>query len=119
MYRKLANPNAPATVTIFIDGMPVKADAGEMVAGVLLRESRPHARTSPVSQSTRAPYCMMGVCFECIATIDGAPSIQTCMTEVKNGMRVERQQGRYASSVLSQEAEFPLAQWTGSNGKVG
>ena len=30
-----------------------------------------HTRTSPISGYRRGPYCMMGVCFECLVEIDG------------------------------------------------
>lgn len=93
MFRKLHDPGAEA-LTVFIDGLPVPAETGESVAAVLLRQSQRWSRTTPVSQSKRAPYCMMGVCFECLVEIDGKGSVQGCMTPVENGMRVSRQQGR-------------------------
>jgi hypothetical protein len=37
---------------------------------------------------------MMGVCFDCLVTIDDQPDQQACMTSVRAGMRVERQLGR-------------------------
>lgn len=37
---------------------------------------------------------MMGVCFDCLAVVDGVSSVQTCLTPVREGMRIERQQGR-------------------------
>jgi hypothetical protein len=36
---------------------------------------------------------MMGVCFDCLVTIDDQPNQQACMTLVRPGMRVERQAG--------------------------
>ncbi|WP_342363843.1 (2Fe-2S)-binding protein [Terrarubrum flagellatum] len=93
MFRKLHDPG-PAAVTIFIDGSPVAAEIGESVAAVLLRQPESWTRTTPVSESPRAPYCMMGVCFECLVDVDGAGSTQSCMTPVRAGMRVTRQQGR-------------------------
>lgn len=93
MFRKLHEPNAQA-ITLFIDGAAVAAEAGESVAAVLLRQSPPWARTTPVTQSRRAPYCMMGVCFDCLAKVDGEASVQTCLTTVREGMRVERQLGK-------------------------
>lgn len=80
-------------VTIYIDGTPVVAEVGETVAAVLLRQRSLWSRTSLLSGEPRAPYCMMGVCFECIAIIDGAFSTQTCLITVCDGMRVERQLG--------------------------
>lgn len=97
MFRKLHDPG-PQAVTIFIDGRPVTAELGESVAAVLLRQQEGWSRTTPVSQSPRAPYCMMGVCFECLVEIDGQGSAQSCLTPVANGMRIARQQGRRSLS---------------------
>jgi len=93
MFRKLHEPVAEA-VTIHIEGVPVAAETGESVAAVLLREPVLWSRTTPVTRSKRAPYCMIGVCFDCLARVDGVASVQTCLTPVRDGMRVERQQGR-------------------------
>lgn len=97
MFRKLHEPRSgadPEAVTIFIDGAAVKAELGETVAGVLLRQPGGLSRRTPVSQSPRAPFCLMGVCFECLAEVDGVASVQTCLLPVRNGMRVLRQLGR-------------------------
>jgi hypothetical protein len=37
---------------------------------------------------------MMGVCFDCLATVDGVASTQTCLVTVRDGMAVERQHGK-------------------------
>jgi D-hydroxyproline dehydrogenase subunit gamma len=37
---------------------------------------------------------MMGVCFECLVTIDGVGSRQACLARVRDGMRIETQQGK-------------------------
>ena len=92
MFRKLHDPG-PQAVTIFIDGRPVAAELGESVAAVLLRQKEGWNRTTPVSQSPRAPYCMMGVCFECLVEIDGRQNQQACLTPPQNGMVVRRQIG--------------------------
>ena len=93
MFRKLHDPG-PAGLTIMIDGRPATAESGESIAAVLLREPAGWSRTTPVSQSPRAPYCMMGVCFECLVEIEGVGPVQGCLTPVADGMVVNRQQGR-------------------------
>jgi predicted molibdopterin-dependent oxidoreductase YjgC len=93
MFRPLHDPGAEA-LTIFIDGQPVPAQPGETVAAVMLRQPSPVTRTTPVHGAPRAPYCMMGVCFECLAIVDGVASSQTCMTTVREGMKIERQHGK-------------------------
>jgi len=93
MFEKLPERGV-STLTLYIDGKPVKAEAGETVAAVLLRQEALASRTSPVHGSPRAPFCMMGVCFDCLAIVDGAASTQSCLVTVQEGMRVERQYGR-------------------------
>lgn len=92
MFRKLHE--ADCTIEIQIDGQAVSAEPGESVAAVLLRAGSGIARTTPVRGTARAPYCMMGVCFDCLATVDGVPSMQTCLVTVRPGMRIERQHGK-------------------------
>ena len=36
---------------------------------------------------------MTGVCFDCLAEIDGVPNRQSCMIEVRPEMRISRQMG--------------------------
>ena len=93
MFRKLHDPGA-AAVTVYIDGSPVSAEAGESIAAVLLRQEEIWSRTTPVTKAKRAPYCLMGVCFDCLAEVDGVASVQTCLTTVRDGMRVARQRGK-------------------------
>jgi D-hydroxyproline dehydrogenase subunit gamma len=81
-------------VSLRIDGREVSASAGDTVAAALLLAGLPHCRTTPVTGAPRAPYCMMGVCFECLVVIDGTGNQQACMVPVRDGMVVERQLGR-------------------------
>ena len=53
-----------------------------------------HCRTTPVTGAPRAPYCLMGVCFDCLVTIDGVGSRQACLVPVREGMAVETQLGK-------------------------
>lgn len=92
MFRKLHDPNS--NITIEIDGVPTSAEPGDTVAAVLLRQAENWSRLTPVSGTRRAPYCMMGVCFECLAEVDGVSSVQTCLKAVCDGMKVARQRGK-------------------------
>lgn len=93
MFRKLDELSA-GLVTVQIDGVPVQAEPGDSVAALLLQQPEPWSRQTPVSGSKRAPYCMMGVCFDCLAEVDGVASVQTCLTPVRDGMCVARQTGK-------------------------
>lgn len=81
-------------VAITVDGRPVRARAGDSVAAALLAGGVLQCRTTPVSGAPRGPYCMMGVCFDCLVTIDGVGNRQGCLTRVREGMQVETQRGK-------------------------
>ena len=93
MFKRLREPTG-APVTIHIDGKPYPARTGDTVAAALLANGISHCRTTPVSDSPRAPFCMMGVCFDCLMTIDGAGNRQACLVPVREGLRIETQHGK-------------------------
>jgi sarcosine oxidase subunit alpha len=93
-FTRLPYGNALARVTLVIDGRNVEAREGDTVAAALLAAGLEHCRTTPVSGAPRAPYCMMGVCFDCLVEIDGVGNRQACLVRVREGMRVAVQRGK-------------------------
>jgi D-hydroxyproline dehydrogenase subunit gamma len=90
MYKRLPDVD-DATVAITIDGDPFRARAGDSVAAALLLVGRAACGTTAVTGKKRAPYCLMGVCFECLVTVDGEGARQACLVPVRDGMRIETQ----------------------------
>jgi predicted molibdopterin-dependent oxidoreductase YjgC len=82
-----------AQVTLDVEGEEVTVPAGTTVAAALLQSGLLEFRDTPVGEVPRGPYCMMGVCFDCLVEIDGVPNRQACMTIAADGMRVRRQKG--------------------------
>ncbi|HXR02296.1 MAG TPA: (2Fe-2S)-binding protein [Pseudomonas sp.] len=81
------------TVGLSFNDQALTVPAGSTVAAALLMSGINRFRGTPVSESPRAPYCMMGVCFECLVEIDGVPNRQSCLIEVSEGMRIRSQEG--------------------------
>ncbi len=77
-------------VEIFVDEQCSSVPEGVSVAAALLLLDAIPLRHSKVDQSPRAPYCLMGVCAECLVTIDGKPGQFACQTVVQSGMRIDR-----------------------------
>ncbi|MEN8214357.1 MAG: (2Fe-2S)-binding protein [Pseudomonadota bacterium] len=92
MFKRL-DESPRQTVTVIINGHHVVVPEGESVAAAVLAENIGFTRTTPVNNQPRAPFCMMGVCFDCLMVIDGVPNQQACMVQVRDGMRIERQHG--------------------------
>ena len=63
-------------------------------AQMLLASSCDARRSTAVSGAPRLPYCMMGVCFDCLVTIDGVGNRQGCLVPVAEGMQIEIQKGK-------------------------
>jgi len=80
-------------VEIVVDGLPVPAFEGESVAAALFAAGTRVLRTTARHGAPRGLYCGIGVCFECVMTVDRRPNVRTCQTPVRDGLRVETQQG--------------------------
>ncbi|MDO9706939.1 (2Fe-2S)-binding protein [Paracraurococcus lichenis] len=93
--RRESDPPAAraATVEVFVDGVALRVPEGASAAAAVLLADAPLIRETPVSDAPRLPYCMMGVCFDCLAEIDGIPNRQACMVPVAPGMRIAPQRG--------------------------
>lgn len=78
-------------VDVTWDGTSLSLPDGANLAAALLAAGVDVFRHTPVSGAPRAPFCMMGACFDCLVEIDGV-SRQACMLEVTEGMVVTRPQ---------------------------
>ncbi|MER9468970.1 (2Fe-2S)-binding protein [Mesorhizobium sp. M0482] len=91
MLSRLREIEQPVYFTF--DGVPLRAERGDMLATALLAVGVQQVRRSVVSGAPRGPFCLMGVCFECLITIDGVQNRQACLIEVEDGMTVLSQHG--------------------------
>jgi len=92
MFKRL-DDTPEKLVTVTIEGQPVAVPAGETVAAAVLVSGIGHTRTTPVSGTPRAPFCLMGVCYECLMVINGKANQRACREVVEEGMTIERQYG--------------------------
>ncbi|SDE28596.1 2Fe-2S iron-sulfur cluster binding domain-containing protein [Paraburkholderia lycopersici] len=91
MFKTLSD--TPTRVDIWFNGQPLAVPGDRSVAAALLAAGVSRFRSTPVSGAARAPFCMMGACFECLVEIDGVPSRQSCMVPVRAGMHIRSQEG--------------------------
>ncbi len=76
-------------VKISVDGRLIDAYEGDTIAAALLSAGIRRFRLSPKEKQPRSLYCGMGICFECLVTVDGVHAVRACVTPVADGMRVE------------------------------
>jgi predicted molibdopterin-dependent oxidoreductase YjgC len=87
-------PESPAaTIAVEVEGRSVQIPEGASAAAAVLAAGLSSIRDTPAGGVERLPYCMMGVCFDCLAEIDGVPNRQSCVVTVRPGMSIRRQRG--------------------------
>lgn len=80
-------------MTIYCDGRPIQAVEGEPVAAALLAAGVYAMRTTVKRGEPRGVFCAIGRCTDCVMTVDGIPNVRTCITPVREGMKVATQRG--------------------------
>ncbi len=75
-------------IEIEVDGEPVIAYDGETIAAALIASGRRTLRHTAKNDAPRGIFCGMGICFECLMTVNGVPNVRTCVTPAEPGMRI-------------------------------
>ena len=76
-------------VTIYVNGEALATGEFRTVGAALMQARGPLLRRTDRQGESRGMFCGMGVCFDCLVTIDGRPAVRACMTRVRPGMRIE------------------------------
>ncbi len=77
-------------VSIFVNGERHEVPAAISVAAALIAmTANPRFRLTRRRAEPRGLFCGMGVCFDCLVTVDGRPGVRACMTPVVDGIRIE------------------------------
>ncbi len=76
-------------ISLRVDGQDIEAFEGESVASALLSAGIMTLRLSHARETPRGLYCGMGVCYECLVTIDGLHAQRACVIPAVGGMVIE------------------------------
>ena len=78
-------------LTISVDGTPTHGRAGQTIAGILLTSGRSAWRLTSRASAPRGLFCGIGVCFDCLVTVNGDRDIRACQRRARDGDVVETQ----------------------------
>lgn len=73
---------------IEMDGVRLRAHAGESVAAALIAAGHWVFRRTPKSNAPRGVYCGMGACFDCLVVVNGT-AVRACMTPVSPNLQIQ------------------------------
>ena len=93
-----AGPGARPDAGIEFDGTRVPFTPGQTIGGALAGAGIVSWRTTRRDHAPRGLFCGIGVCFDCLVTVDGVRSQRACLVEACAGQIVQ-----------SSDPEEPLA----------
>lgn len=86
---RIASIKRKEKIKLSVNGKEIPAYKGETLLAALIAAGYKSLKKSPIKNNPRGGVCGMGVCFECIVTVNGIPNTRSCMTEVEDRMKVE------------------------------
>lgn len=81
---KKPNPD----LTFSFNGQKVSAISGQTIAAALLQNEITDIRKTRFEGQSRSIFCGIGICFDCVVTVNGVSNQRSCLVEVTNGMEV-------------------------------
>ena len=75
-----------------VDGVACRIRAGDTIASAMLRDGQQDFRSSRSGQP-RGVYCAIGICNECLVTVDGTINVRACVTPAEADLEVRTSSG--------------------------
>ncbi|PSK96648.1 2Fe-2S iron-sulfur cluster protein [Haloactinopolyspora alba] len=79
--------------TFDFDGRAVPFEPGQTVGAALIADGVRSWRTTRGRARPRGIFCGIGVCFDCLVTVDGAPNRRACLVPATTDLPVRSQEG--------------------------
>ena len=76
------------TVEFTFNGAPLKAVPGQTIAAAIFAADQKVLRTTRLKGEERSIFCGIGICWDCVVTVDGVMNQRACLIQVKEGMVV-------------------------------
>ena len=80
-------------VNFSFDGTSYTASEGQTIAAALINHGIASWRRTRVDDQPRGILCGIGVCFDCLVTLNGEPNVRACVTRIDGGDDLRSQEG--------------------------
>jgi predicted molibdopterin-dependent oxidoreductase YjgC len=85
-------PDHPTVPGVTVDGRALSAEPGQTIAAALIAAGVRHWRSTRHAGRPRGLFCGIGICFDCLLTVNGVPNVRACLTPVLPGDRIQTQE---------------------------
>ncbi len=76
-------------ISFHFNGVKFTGAAGQSVAAALIANGERELRRTRFGEERRSIFCGIGICFDCVVTINGVANQRACLIEISNDMKVE------------------------------
>ncbi len=80
-------------VDVTVDGDAWSVPAGITIAAAFTGRGQPGWRRTRLRGEPRGLSCGIGVCFDCLVTVNGTPGVRACLAEVRPGDVITTEDG--------------------------
>lgn len=102
----LGEPKKGKLVHFTYDGQKLQGYEGEPIAAALKAAGIMIHRYTKKEHTPRGIFCAIGRCTDCVMVVDGVPNVRTCVTPLKEGMKIQTQYGVSAEPFENQKEEM-------------
>jgi predicted molibdopterin-dependent oxidoreductase YjgC len=71
------------------DGAPLPYEPGQSIGAALINAGITSWRTTRKKGKTRGLFCGIGVCYDCLLTVDGQLNQRACVVPAASGAKIE------------------------------
>ena len=80
-------------IRFYLDGKEMYGYEGDTIAAALMAAGVTTHRHTRKKGTPRGIFCAIGRCTDCVMVVDGQINVRTCITPLKEGMKVQTQYG--------------------------
>ncbi|GGI47304.1 putative molibdopterin-dependent oxidoreductase YjgC [Agromyces flavus] len=77
------------SIRIVLDGAALEGRDGQTIAGVLIGAGHRSWRTAAGAE--RGVFCGIGICQDCLVTVNGVEGVRACQRTARDGDVIERE----------------------------
>lgn len=90
-----------ACIQFRFDGEPITAVAGQSIGAALIAAGHRSWRRTRFDDAPRGIFCGIGICFDCLVTVNDRSNRRACLVEAKTGDVVTTQQRAGHADLIS------------------
>jgi hypothetical protein len=88
-------------ITFLFDGQPLPAAVGQSIGAALIAAGHRSWRRTRLGGEPRGIFCGIGICYDCLITVNDRPNRRACVVQARTGDVVSTQQGAGRAELVS------------------